>query len=725
MPTRQRLHAVRLAHAAAELARERRVWARADVQTPSGWARRECTRRAEEAPAKWPRILTAAEEWWLWRRAAREAAHEAPFLDSALLGESLRRSSERAAEYGIRFDHGVRGGGEAQLLERAQQLFEASCRDLTAASVSELTPRLLEAPEARAFLLRGFDAVSPRLAALAAARGGATPEASAPVATPHRVLTEDADSQMEAIAAWCCARLAARSDARLLVMLPGPAGVRARLAALIRGGLDPAAALAGSEDAAAHVAIEGGEPLGALPLPSQALVSLAVLGGAEADSDEISRWLTAPYWESPAAPARAALALLVRESRVARLGLRELLATLQSAPRAHRAAARELALRVQRAARRLQEPGASPRRWSERFDAALGVLGWPGSLPAGSGVHQTRLRWRKLLDEFGELAASTGMLAREPALELLRALALHTRHHCADEDVAVTISPVLADPVVRYDGIWVGALSAGALPEAVAADPFLPFAAQLAAGLPEASARGRRAQAAALLSGWSRGSAELLLSVPERDGDLRLLPSPCLAGLALTQEQPPALWLPKRLHRSGALESLEDATGAVFGTQKALGGTRALTLQNSCPFRAYAELRLGAAPPELPQPGVPPDKRGLLLHTALQLLWNRLRDSRGLQALDAGALDALIADCVEQGVPGLRAESARAGRGATGAASPMGSSSSSRSCRRCSRANARGRGVSSARCATSSASARRSASRRPSSTPSSSSAPRG
>jgi ATP-dependent helicase/nuclease subunit B len=649
VPTRQRVRAVQLAHAAAQLANGARVWTTPDVMTPSAWARRQCQRAAEVSPEEWPRILGPAEEWLLWRQAAEQAARGYPILDTGALAESLQRSSERAAEYGVTLGAAA-SGSEAGLLYETQQIFAARCRDVNAASVSALVRRLREGTDPRALLLCGFDAVPPRLAALAAAPAPDTAGAPAhnPIA-PRGVRTADAQSQMEAIAAWCCERLRGQPDARLLVMLPGPAGAHERLAALISAALDPGAALEGNRAPGALVGIEGGAPFGSLALPSQGFTSLALLAGAHIDIDSVSRWLTAPYWGSLGSAPRAALALTLRERAVASFNLRELLGALQLAPPQQQVAARELDALLRRAAGILGESGASPRRWSERFEAALAALGWPGSLPPDSELQQTRLRWRELLEEFGELAVSVGNLSRQAALELLRAFALRTPYRPADADVAVTISPMLADPVVIYDGIWVGSLSADVLPQPVAPDPFLPLRAQLEAGIAQASAAGRRSQARALLGAWRLGAAQLVLSVPAWEKDVELLPSPALADLVLRTEQPASLWLPERLHRDGCTERLDDVRGTAFNPRTPLpSGTRALTLQNACAFRAYAELRLGAAPAEHADPGVPMDQRGLLLHAALQLLWERLRDSQALHALDERALDALIAECVAQ-----------------------------------------------------------------------------
>ena len=666
VPTRQRSHAVRLAHAAAQLVDEARVWASPAVLVPSAWLRRECERRAERVPAEWPRLLGPTEEWWLWREAAEEAAREAagrnPFLSLEPLAQALRRASERAAEWDIALDRAP-PESEPGLLFEARRIFTARCRELGAASVSASIARLEPVAADRAPQLRGFDAVPRALARLARpAPAGGGQEAGGRV-SPRGVRTADGEAQLEAIAAWCRERLRAAPDARLLVMLPGSAAARERLADLIRGCLDPAAVLTGRPDGRTLVGIEGGEPLGSQPLPAQALLSLTILAGDALEIESIGQWLSSPWWGGIAAAPRAALAQFLRQRGGASSRLRELLGALQLAPRELKAAARELEALTRRAAGLLGEGSASPRRWSERFDAALAALGWPGVLPPDSAVQQTRLHWRELLEEFGGLAACAGSLGREAALEYLRSLAAQTAYRPADEDLPVTISPMLADPVVAYDGIWVAGLSADVFPMPLTPDPFLPLQAQLAAGLPEASAAGRRAQAQSLLDAWRRTASELVLSVPAREKDLELLPSPCLAELALAEQAPRAPWLPLWLHREGCTEGREDARGAAFTAPAPLpAGTRAITLQNDCAFRAYAELRLGAVAPEHAEPGVPMDQRGLLLHAALQLLWERLRDSAALGALEGGALDALIADCVARAAQALQVEVRGRGR---------------------------------------------------------------
>jgi len=264
-------------------------------------------------------------------------------------------------------------------------------------------------------------------------------------------------------------------------------------------------------------------------------------------------------------------------------------------------------------------------------------------------VRQALVRWHELLEDFGHLGGSLAMLPRARALELLAALAAKSAYRPEDEDVAVTVSPELADPVVRYDGVWVASLSAQVFPQPVSPDPFLPLSAQLAARVPQASGALRRAQAEGLLAAWRAGTSELVLSLPRHDGDVELEESPLLAAVPLLPAIASRGWPPARLARAGLIETLSDVQGVPWPAGEPLPGTRTLVLQNQCPFRAYAELRLGSLAPENADLGIPADQRGLLLHAALEWLWNELRGQAALAALAPEALAALIRRAVAQG----------------------------------------------------------------------------
>jgi probable DNA repair protein len=360
--------------------------------------------------------------------------------------------------------------------------------------------------------------------------------------------------------------------------------------------------------------------------------------------------LRAPYWRTPDFAARCRLDLLLRQRAALTLGAPELRALLGAVAASHAAPAQDLSARLLNATEKLGSGAATPREWSVRLHAALDALGWPGERPRDSAEQQTCERFFDLLKEFGGMAPAWGPVTRDTAIQWLNELAARTPFRPASGDAPITVSPMLADPVVRYDGIWVAGLHAEAWPQPVQSDPFLPLGEQIAAGIPAASAAGRLITARALMRAWSRHADELVLSAPARAEDMELLPSPLLKDYPSDRSDArAALWLPLRMHRDGVLETFADPMGQPWSSDTPLpAGTRSLELQNDCPFRAYAQLRLGAEPAEAPEPGIAADVRGRLLHLALEKLWSQLRNSDELALLSEEACDALIGACVDR-----------------------------------------------------------------------------
>ena len=673
VPSRQRAHALRLAYAAAQLARGNRVWPSPDVLPLEGWLAREAERYAGNHGGI-PRLLFPAEEWLLWRQSAAEATGGLDLVNRASLAESLRRASGVAAELGVD-PRAIREppGTEAALWVAVHRAVAQRSAALGAALLPDVLSLLPCVGDSRPVVFAGFPAPSRRLWAIVDARSQHGHEtlhlpAGGEIPAPQRIeRPADAMDELERIAGWCCQRLKAQADGRILIVLPGSAGRRERLATLIRQALDPRGWLAahaaqaqvdwvGEIEAASPVVIEGGQPLADLPAVAHALAALRLLVGEPLGVDRLAEWLRAVWWTEPDAAARARLELWLRERGRLQLDLPTLSALLRRAPAAVAEPARMMSARLEEAAGPLGTGVATPRDWSERFTAALEVLAWPGApRQRGSAEQQTLMRFHELLDELGQLSAAERSMTCEVALQWLTELAARTSYRPADDDAPVTISSAYADPVVQYDAVWVAGLNAETFPQPVAPDPFVPLAAQIAAGWPAATAGGRLQEARALVAAWRAAAGELVLSAPARAGDIELLPSPLLeewrsAGEAPAEERGP-LWLPARLHRPGRLVDWRDDTGVAWSPGQPLpSGTRSLELQNHCPFRAYAELRLGSAQLDEPEPGIAPDERGQLLHAALQKLWEQLGDSRALAALSPEALDELVSRCIEAAV---------------------------------------------------------------------------
>jgi ATP-dependent helicase/nuclease subunit B len=653
-----------LAHAAAQLASGKRVWTSPDVLPLEGWLTREVERYAagSAAPRSVPRLLSPAEEWLLFRQCTIAASDGLDLVNRASLAESLRRSSGLAAELHID-PRAIREppDTEAGLFAAVHGAVLQRCNELGAAPMSTAVSSLPCVGDGRPVVLAGFLAPSPCLQSIAAARsrqGFETsygPAADARAGVSPRVETPaDEREELERIADWCRRRMTAQADARLLIQLPGSPGRRERLATLIHQAVDP------RMESATLVGLEGGQPLASLPLVAHALASLALLAGEAAGIEALLEWLRAPWWMQPGPAERAALDLWLRERGRLQLDLAALLVMLRAAPAALTAPAQAIVARLEQAAGCVNANSGDPRQWSERFAAALQSLGWPGARTRGSAEQQTLARFHELLEELGQLSAAAQALTRDVAVQWLTERAKLTPYRPADEDVAVTLSPAYADPIARYDGVWVAGLHAEGFPQPVAPDPFLPLVAQIAAGSPAASAAGRLQEGRALMAAWRATTTELVLSAPARAEDIELLPSPLLeewrTAAPRSAKRRGPIWLPERLHRPGCLAEWRDDVGTPWDSRLPLpSGTRSLELQNQCPFRAYAELRLGSGELGVPEPGIAPDARGKLLHDALQRLWERLGDSRALIALAPEERDEVIGACVGEAAASLEA----------------------------------------------------------------------
>src|SRR6185436_5548809 len=195
VPSRQRSEAVRLAYAAIALGRHQHVWQTPDVLPLEAWKAREIERRAASGE-KLPRLLTSAEEWFLWRQAATELTNDLELVARGLLAESLRRASHLAQEFRISLAR-PRGapGSEERLLFDVQQAVTQKMRALGAAMAAELVPQLKCLGGARPLVAVGFTQKTPSFEALAAARAAETCD------TRMRALPHDVRNETRAVLA--------------------------------------------------------------------------------------------------------------------------------------------------------------------------------------------------------------------------------------------------------------------------------------------------------------------------------------------------------------------------------------------------------------------------------------------------------------------------------------------------------------------------------------------
>jgi ATP-dependent helicase/nuclease subunit B len=656
VPSAQRAAALRLAFATQQLSAGHRAFRTPDVQSLSGWLRGQPTRVGPDGRPL--RRLGASEEWLLWREAVSATATQLSLPLVPGLVDAVCRSAALLSEWRIAPGALLQAATpEAALLGHSLAALDLRLEGLSAAASWRALADLADAPPRRVPLFAGFALATPARRALLAAWGPrAAPQltstfAAAPAAMAHAA---DPAAELDMAAQWCRERLSAAPTARLLVIVPDLAQRQADVRRVFDAMLDPDYLGRGAVEADSAVyAIEGGQPLLRYAPVGEGLRTLQLLT-CDVELTQLSQWLRDSFWAAPAAAQRAQLDVWLRTVVPPRLNAGQLLQALRAAPPALLAHADEVAAVMVRTRDALSVGSrATLSVWSGRFAQVFSICGLNPAAARRRTSHTQQIlqRLAELLQECAALPATLGMFSAAEAVGVFSQLLAGTRFEPATGDAAVTLSASLADPIVRYDGIWVSGLHSGAIPERAHFDPFIPASLQRQAGLIATDAAalvGQAEQALATLCGSCR---EFIVSAPAHHDDLELTASPLLAPYALHTYVPPpqrSIELSRRIRAAREVEHYAHEPGLPWPTQLPLpSGTRAIELQSRCPFRAYAQLRLGADPVETPVPGITPRERGRLLHRALELLWQRLGGSPGLAV---ARVDQSLASAVEESV---------------------------------------------------------------------------
>ncbi len=657
VPTAQRATALRLGFAARQLAAGHRVFRTADVRSLSGWLRGQSPRRTDARPL---RHLGASEEWLLWREAVAEAAARLSLPAAAGLVDAVRQSATLLYEWCIAPESLLRAGTpEAMLLYESLVAMDARLQDRSAAASWRTLQQLAADPPGRMPLFAGFTSHTPARAALLAAwgqRGSVAPPPAAAFAAAPASFAPAADPGQELmlVARWCGERLRATPGARLLVVVPDLARRRSEVRRVFDTQLDPGYLYrAATAPEAAVYALEGGQALHSYAPIAAGLSTLRLLM-QPVELSEASQWLRGGSWPQPDTALRARLDVWLRSVVPPRLNAEQLLRALRSAPPGLLAHADAVAAVIRRA---LDALGGGPRvplgEWSARFARVFAIfdLTARAARQRSSHTQQVLQRLDELLQECAGLPPAFGQFDALEALSLFTQLLMRTRFEPATGDAAVVVTASFADPILRYDGIWVSGLHAGTLPEHARYDPFIPAALQREAGIIAADAAALVGQAQRALATLCRSSHEFIVSAPAHADDLELAASPLLAPYTAHRYDGPSHPdgdVAHAIRAARSIERYEDEPGLPWTDGVPLpAGTRAIELQSRCPFRAYAQLRLGADPLEAPVPGITPRERGRMLHRALELLWQGLG---GSVALAAARADQSLPDLINAGV---------------------------------------------------------------------------
>lgn len=307
--------------------------------------------------------------------------------------------------------------------------------------------------------------------------------------------------------------------------------------------------------------------------------------------------------------------------------------------------------------RTLQHPRL-PGDWAPALSAFLRDIGWPGDRTLDSIEYQTLEVWRELLSDLASLDEICGRVPLHGAVDALRKLASARQFQPESAPAPIQILGVIESSGLRFDRLWLMGLHDGAWPADPVPDPFVPVRLQRRYGLPGSSPN-RELESTRMLTGRLLSSApSVVVSYPEREGDadlavsplVRMLPETSAAGLGIpppSGDDEGSRGDVEGSRSASVLEVLDDHYGPASGDAALSGGTFLFKLQAACPFKAFAELRLGARALEEPEPGLNALDRGRLMHRVLERVWGRLKSHGHLLAVTEEGLADLVRGHVE------------------------------------------------------------------------------
>jgi ATP-dependent helicase/nuclease subunit B len=277
----------------------------------------------------------------------------------------------------------------------------------------------------------------------------------------------------------------------------------------------------------------------------------------------------------------------------------------------------------------------SPQEWSRLFSQLLLIMNWPGDRTLNSYEYQTQQRWQSLLDEFQHLTFLYPQLNYAEALSKLISLTRNTIFQPQTPMTGVHIMTPLETVGLNFDYMWIMGFNDINWPASSSPNPFLPTRLQRSLNMPHASAEQELAYAHQLMHYFTQSTQSIIYSYALKNQDQLLRPSALLSGIETVNstDLPLANYtsLAEQIYASALLETVIDNQAPKVNQQELIrGGTGIFRKQAACPFRAFAEIRLGADTLPNLQLGLNLQERGQLVHDILATLWRQLDNQQNL-----------------------------------------------------------------------------------------------
>ena len=582
----------------------------------------------------------------LWERVIREFSVSNELLQLSSTAAAAQEAWELAIEWRLNLaSFEEQGHEDARVFAQWARRFQSICDEQgfldTARIADYLRNAVGQVRLPRRMLLVGFDEFTPQQQDLirACRETGCTIElldraAETSSTRVVRIPFADVEQELSAAARWARALIEDGTPGTIAVVLPDLSTRRLQVERVFRSVLEPGSELPGAPERSRVVNLSAGQPLGDYPLISSALRILRLSPDTD-DWNEVSIFIRDRYIGG-AETERTARGIL--DAQLRGIGRSQLsIADLRSATRKQVSGCQILDQTLARWGKANEGALASQTagQWCRTFSEILTAVGWPGERALTSAEFQTVEAWKEALSQFAGTDFVAHHMRKSEALSLLSRIVAETVYQPQSPAVPVQILGTLEASGLHFDHLWVAGLHDEAWPGAPHPNPFLPHTLQRAAAMPRCSPERELAFATLVTERLLASAPDIVLSYPTCEDDKKLAPSPLILSVPESSHGTAHLWAgdtyTHTVQQSRAVEHIVDEQGPQLGNDAwQRGGTRVFQYQAGCPFRAFAELRLGAEVLEAPLPGLDARQRGTLVHAALEEVWKQVRTHEAL-----------------------------------------------------------------------------------------------
>lgn len=257
--------------------------------------------------------------------------------------------------------------------------------------------------------------------------------------------------------------------------------------------------------------------------------------------------------------------------------------------------------------------------WANVFMDCLKKMGWPANPALTSTEYQSLMRFETLLQELSDCDRVLDETQYRTALFTLQKLASYIPFQPENKGAPVQVLGVLEAAGQQFDALWVMGMQSEAWPPPAKHNPFIDLDEQRRRLMPHASADREMQYALNMTSRFKQSAPEVIFSYAMQNKERKWDVSELCRDLPLLSDESVENEInvfPENL------ESLLDCVAPPLGRDETLRATtRLLELQSACPFRAFAEYRLGA-PQRLEKTiWLQASDQGTILHSILEKWW--------------------------------------------------------------------------------------------------------